>query len=79
LYSWGDGVYYKLATREEENLFEPGLVHPKMFFDGRIFEVGCGSQHVVVLAGASPDDMERPQLDFSLPLPMPEPVEEVVE
>ena len=72
LYSWGMGDNYVLGTREEENAFEPQLVHPKMFFECKIRTVGAGSQHVVVLTSAIPDNNEEPKLDFSLPLPVAE-------
>lgn len=55
-----------LGTRDDENKFEPTLVHPKMFFECDIREVGAGAQHVVVLAGADKDDQTRPEMDNDL-------------
>lgn len=66
------GYNYVLGTREEENMFEPVKVHPKMFFECKVRTVGTGSQHVVVLSSASQDNNDVPQLDFTIPMPEPE-------
>jgi hypothetical protein len=39
-----------------------------MFYECKVRTVGAGNNHVVVLAGATPDDV-APQFDFSLPMP----------
>lgn len=52
-----------LGTRDDANCFEPTAVHPKMFFECDIRELGAGAQHVVVLAGADKEDKTRPVLD----------------
>lgn len=72
LYSWGMGDNYVLGTREEENSFEPHLVHPKMFFECKVRTVGAGAQHIVVLTSASAEHDFEPKFDFSLPLPIAE-------
>jgi regulator of chromosome condensation len=76
LYSWGMGDNYVLGTREEENCYEPQLVHPKMFFECKIRTVGAGSQHIVVLTSATAESDQEPKFDFSLPLPVVEPESE---
>lgn len=38
-----------------------------MFFDCKVRTVATGSNHVVVLTSATPDDHAEPFLDFSLP------------
>ena len=45
------GYNYVLGTRDEENEFFPKLVHPKMYFESAVRDIGAGSQHVVVLTG----------------------------
>lgn len=69
LFSWGFGYNYVLGTREEDNCYIPTLVHPKMFYECKIRAVGTGNNHVVVLTGATPEDVTPPQFDFSLPMP----------
>ena len=66
------GDNYVLGTREEDNCFEPQLVHPKMFFECKIRTVGAGSQHIVVLTSATAESDQVPKFDFSLPLPVAE-------
>ena len=53
LYAWGMGENYVLGTRDDENEFEPKLVHPKQFMENRVRQVGTGVQHVVILTTAS--------------------------
>jgi hypothetical protein len=69
------GYNYVLGNREEDNEFEPIKVHPKMFYECQVREVGTGSQHVVVLAGSQPGDNTPVQFDFTLELPKAAPVE----
>lgn len=57
LYSWGRGDNYVLGTRDDENVFEPYLVPPKMFHEMPVLSVGAGSNHVVVLSGAEQGDI----------------------
>lgn len=64
------GDNYVLGTREEENSYEPQLVHPKMFFECKIRTIGTGAQHIVVLTSATADVGEEPKFDFSLPMPV---------
>jgi len=45
-----------------------------MFFDLKVRMLGCGTQHVVVLTSAALDG--TPIYDFTLPLPVAEPVSE---
>ena len=52
MYAWGMGDNYVLGTRDDENEFEPKLVHPKQFMENRVRQVGTGVQHVVVLSTA---------------------------
>ena len=47
------GSNYVLGTRDEDNEFEPRLVHPKQFLEHRVDQIGLGVQHVVVLTTAS--------------------------
>jgi len=35
-YAWGMGSNYVLGTRDEDNEFEPRLVHPKQFLENRV-------------------------------------------
>jgi len=37
------GYNYVLGNREEENEFKPIKVHPKMFFECPVRQVGAGS------------------------------------
>lgn len=39
-----------------------------MFFECKVRTVGTGSNHVIVLASATPDDHNEPHFDFNLPL-----------
>ena len=55
------GSNYVLGTRDEDNEFEPRLVHPKQFLENRVDQIGLGVQHVVVLTTASQE------LDSCLP------------
>lgn len=43
-----------------------------MFFDCKIRNVGCGTQHIVVLTSSSAENLDEPKFDFSLPLPKAE-------
>lgn len=52
LYAWGMGENYVLGTRDDENEFVPKLVHPKQFMENQVYQVGTGTQHVVVLSTA---------------------------
>ena len=47
-----------------------------MFFDLKVRMLGCGTQHVVVLTSAALDGNITPAYDFTLPLPVAEPVSE---
>ena len=47
-----------------------------MFFDLKVRMLGCGTQHVVVLTSAALDGNTTPVYDFTLPLPVAEPVSE---
>lgn len=49
LYSWGMGNSYVLGNRDEENQYTPYKVHPKMFEEFPVVDMGLGTQHVVVL------------------------------
>lgn len=42
VYAWGMGSNYVLGTRDEDNEFEPKLVHPKQFMENRVKEIGTG-------------------------------------
>ena len=53
LYSWGMGDNYVLGTRDDENVFEPVVVHPKMYHENQVHQVGTGAMHAVVLTTAS--------------------------
>ena len=53
VYAWGMGENYVLGTRDDENEYEPKIVHPKQFMENRVAQVGVGVQHVVVLTTAS--------------------------
>lgn len=58
------GENYVLGTRDDENEFEPKLVHPKQFMENRVKQIGTGVQHVVVLSTASQEtDHGLPPLD----------------
>lgn len=76
LYSWGRGDSYVLGSREEDNQFKPYTVHPKMFEELPIKDMGLGTQHVVVLTTSSQDSQEIPDfepqvLEFKLPTEQP--------
>lgn len=49
------GENYVLGTRDDDNVYEPTRVHPKMFNELSVKLVGAGGQHVVVLTSASQD------------------------
>lgn len=59
LYSWGMGSSYVLGNRDEENEYKPYKVHPKMFEEFPVREMGLGTQHVVVL---TTNDLEKQDL-----------------
>lgn len=63
LYSWGMGDNYVLGTRDDENMYLPNLVHPKMFYEAKVRHVGCGDAHVVVLCSKDQDDDEEPMME----------------
>lgn len=64
VYAWGMGENYVLGTRDDENEFEPKLVHPKQFMENRVKHVGAGVQHVVVLTTAEQEPTSSlPPLD----------------
>ena len=42
VYAWGMGSNYVLGTRDEDNEFEPSLVHPKQFMENRVHQIGTG-------------------------------------
>lgn len=52
VYAWGMGDNYVLGTRDDENEFEPKLVHPQQFMKNRVRHIGTGVQHVVILTTA---------------------------
>jgi hypothetical protein len=72
LYSWGMGDDYVLGTRDDENVYVPQKVHPKMFYECKIRHIGCGTSHLAVLTAATPESSSEqpPQFDFNLPLPV---------
>lgn len=72
LYSWGMGDNYVLGTRDDENVYLPQKVHPKMFYECKIRQLGCGSGHLAVLTAATQESATQPppQFDFNLPLPV---------
>ena len=64
LYAWGMGENYVLGTRDDENEYEPKVVHPKQFNENRVRQVGSGVQHVVVLTTAAKEAESRlPEID----------------
>ena len=52
VYAWGMGENYVLGTRDDENEFEPKVIHPQQFFKNSVRQVGTGAQHVVILTTA---------------------------
>lgn len=56
LYSWGMGENYVLGSRDDDNQYFPYKVHPKMFEEFPIIQVGAGTQHVVVLTTDNQDN-----------------------
>ena len=42
VYAWGMGENYVLGTRDDENEYEPKIVHPKQFMENRVKHVGTG-------------------------------------
>jgi regulator of chromosome condensation len=56
LYSWGMGENYVLGSRDDDNQFYPYKVHPKMFEEFPVLQVGAGTQHVVVLTTDNQDN-----------------------
>ena len=46
------GENYVLGTRDDENEFEPKVIHPQQFFKNSVRQVGTGAQHVVILTTA---------------------------
>jgi alpha-tubulin suppressor-like RCC1 family protein len=76
LYTWGMGENYVLGSREDDNQYKPYKVHPKMFEELPVLQVGTGTQHVVVLTSDSQEHQNFPRftdevLDFRLPPPAP--------
>ena len=63
LYSWGIGFNYVLGTRDDENSYEPVLVHPKQFHENRVKLIGPGTQHVVILTTESTEPSSLPNFD----------------
>lgn len=61
-YSWGMGQSCVLGNRDDENEFKPYTVHPKMYEELPVIQVGCGTQHVVVLTTDSIEKRELPTL-----------------
>lgn len=66
------GSSYVLGNRDEENEYKPYKVHPKMFEEFPVREVGLGTQHVVVLTTNNLDSKDLPEfeadvLNFQLP------------
>ena len=60
LYSWGIGYNYVLGTRDDENSYEPVVVHPKQFHENRVKQIGPGTQHVVILTTDSTEPSSLP-------------------
>jgi alpha-tubulin suppressor-like RCC1 family protein len=78
LYSWGMGENYVLGSRDDDNQFYPYKVHPKMFEEFPVLQVGAGTQHVVVLTSENQDNQAFPKFaeevtNFVLPPPEPKP------
>ena len=63
LYSWGIGENYVLGTRDDENSYEPVLVHPKQFHENRVKSIGPGTQHVIILTTDSTEPSSLPNFD----------------
>lgn len=66
------GENYVLGSREDENQYKPYKVHPKMFEELPVLQVGTGTQHVVVLTSDSQEHQNFPRftdevLNFRLP------------
>jgi hypothetical protein len=49
------GENYVLGSRDDDNQYFPYKVHPKMFEEFPVLQVGAGTQHVVVLTTDSQD------------------------
>lgn len=43
------GENYVLGSRDDENLYTPYELDPRMFFEENIIMIKCGGQHVVAL------------------------------
>jgi len=66
------GGSYVLGNRDEENEHKPYKVHPKMFEEFPVKDVGLGTQHVVVLTTNNLESKDMPDftqevLNFVLP------------
>lgn len=59
------GSNYVLGNREEDNEFRPYTVHPKMFEEMPVMQIGCGTQHVVVLTTDSIEKKELPDFEHA--------------
>lgn len=66
LYAWGQGDCYVLGTREEDNEFQPKLVHPMQFHKHQVEQVGTGTQHIVVLAKIDRPEEDKDQIQEKL-------------
>ena len=43
VYAWGFGENYVLGTRADDNVYEPTLLHPKMFEENPVVMMACGT------------------------------------
>ena len=58
------GENYVLGTRDDESVFKPTIVHPRMFEERKVVMMGNGTQHAVALVLESPES-KIPELDTS--------------
>ena len=57
------GGSYVLGTRDEENEHRPYKVHPKMFEEYPVKDMGLGTQHVVVLTTNNLESKDLPEFE----------------
>lgn len=58
------GENYVLGTRNDDSVFKPTVLHPKMFDELKVVMMATGTQHAVALVLDSPES-KIPELDTS--------------
>lgn len=64
VFAWGMGENYVLGTRDDESVYKPCALDPRMFEGKKVAMMALGTQHAVALVLDTPES-KIPELDTS--------------